>query len=111
MYEEHRHLSLSSWPRPVHWDPVEAEDVSISSDHLVSLHREASLENQLRRGSAVAVSREGGSEAVMKRPGCDVIWMKKTVILDECWCYVKCYISNIFLQLDNYLNHTSPLII
>ena len=84
---------------------MEAEDVSISSDHLVSLHWEASLENHLRRGSAEAVSREGGSEAVMKRPGCDVIWMKKTVILDECWCYVKCYISNIFLQLpESYVS-------
>ena len=81
MHEEHRHPA--SWPRSIHWDPVEAENISISSDHLVSLHWEASLENQLRRGSAEAVSREVGSEAVMKRPGCDVIWMKKTVILDE----------------------------
>ena len=98
MLEEH-HLGPASWPRPVHRDAVQAQDVSVPRDHLVSLHWEARLENQLRRGSAETVSREEGAEAVMERPGCDVIRMKKTAILDECWCYVKCCVTDISLNL------------
>ena len=60
---------------------METEDVAIARDQLMSLHRVSSPDDQLRRGSAESVSRQG--EAGVKRPGCDVIRMEDVGILNE----------------------------
>ena len=60
---------------------MEAEDVAIASDHLMSLHRVPGPDDQLGRGSAESVSRQG--EAGMKRPGGDIIRMEDVGILIE----------------------------
>ena len=64
--------------RPVHGDAVEAEDVSVTRDHLVSLHRVASPDDQLGGGAAESVPqpRPRGPEAGVERPGGDVIRME-----------------------------------
>ena len=60
---------------------MEAEDVAIARDHLMSLHWVSGPDDQLGRGSAESVSRQG--EAGMKRPGGDIIRMEDVGILNE----------------------------
>lgn len=72
---------------------MEAEDVAVTRDHLMGLHRVAGPDDQLGGGAAESVPQAREPEAGVERPGGDVIRMEGVWILNE--------LMKVFMLLHN----------